>query len=103
KEARHMKALNMPVPGSVLRDRLAKGTLVVPGVYDVASAILAQRAGFEAVLLGSYSISPSMTGLPDLGLLSDVEMCALTQRCADVLDIPIITDVDTGYSGGGVV
>lgn len=93
----------MKAPGAILRERLAKGALVVPGAYDVASAILAQRAGFEAVLLGSYAISPSMIGLPDLGLLSDTEMCALVQRCADALNIPIIADVDTGYNGGGVV
>lgn len=90
-------------PGRALKDLLAARTIVAPGAYDVLSARLIQEAGFPAVLLGSYAVSASQLGLPDLGLISDFDMARLTRQVAESVEIPVIADVDTGYNGGGLV
>lgn len=77
----------------------APGPLVLPGVFDGISALLAQKAGFPALYLTGYGVSASAFGLPDAGLLGLGEMSerlfALTRR----LDVPVLADADTGYGG----
>jgi 2-methylisocitrate lyase-like PEP mutase family enzyme len=41
--------------------------MVVPGVYDVLSAKIAERVGFPAVVLTGYGVSASHLGSPILG------------------------------------
>jgi len=58
-----------------LTSRLSEpGTLVLPGAYDAYSALLVQRAGFEAVYASGYAAAASGYGLPDLGLLGLAEI-----------------------------
>jgi len=44
--------------------------MVMPGVYDVLSAKIAERAGFPAVVLTGYGVSASHLGEPDFGILA---------------------------------
>jgi len=48
----------------------ANKIMLIPGVYDVLSAKIAQRAGFPAVVLTVYGVSASYLGEPDFGLLT---------------------------------
>ena len=58
-----------------LRELLARpGIVVAPGAYDAVSARLVERAGFEAVYVGSYATAAARLGLPDAGLVSLREM-----------------------------
>jgi methylisocitrate lyase len=77
-----------------LRD---KGQLIMPGVYDALSAKIACRAGFEVVFITGYSLSATLLGEPDFGVLTQTEMLAATQRICSVADVPVIVDADTGY------
>ncbi|TMA47742.1 MAG: carboxyvinyl-carboxyphosphonate phosphorylmutase, partial [Deltaproteobacteria bacterium] len=53
-----------------IADLLGTGeTLVLPGVYDSLSALLAELAGFPAIFLSGYCLSATRLGEPDLGLL----------------------------------
>ncbi|MBI1993911.1 MAG: isocitrate lyase/PEP mutase family protein [Deltaproteobacteria bacterium] len=82
----------------LIRDFLqAKGILVMPGVYDALSAKIAARAGFEVIFITGYSVSATLLGEPDFGLLTQTEMLSAAQRICSVAEAPVIVDADTGY------
>jgi 2-methylisocitrate lyase-like PEP mutase family enzyme len=81
-----------------LRDRLReRRILIAPGIYDGLSALLAERAGAEAVYLSGASIAYTRFGRPDIGLVDMTEvaqtLAAIRERCA----LPIVADADTGF------
>lgn len=71
----------------------------IPCVYDGISARIAQQVGFSAVAFSGNAVSGSLLGAPDVGLLSMWEAVEHAGRIARGLDIPLITDADTGYGG----
>src|SRR5437763_13802124 len=73
------------------------GQLIMPGVYDALSAKVAARAGFEVIFITGYSVSATLLGEPDFGLLTQTEVVSATQRICSVVDMPVIVDADTGY------
>jgi len=75
----------------------AHGQLIMPGVYDALSAKIAARAGFEVTFITGYSLSATLLGEPDFGLLTQTEVVSAAQRICSVIDIPVIVDADTGY------
>ncbi|HXJ09185.1 MAG TPA: isocitrate lyase/phosphoenolpyruvate mutase family protein, partial [Burkholderiales bacterium] len=81
-----------------MRERLKKNRiLVAPGVYDALTALLAERAGFEALYLSGASIAYTRLGRPDIGLVTASEVAdTLANICARVR-VPVIVDADTGY------
>jgi 2-methylisocitrate lyase-like PEP mutase family enzyme len=86
-------------PGERLRTRIAGGPLVVPGVYDALSALIAKRAGFEALFVSGASVSATQLGLRDLGLIGHTEMGDAVSRVRTASGLPVIADADTGYGG----
>jgi methylisocitrate lyase len=72
---------------------------VVPGVYDVLSAKIAERQGFPAVVLTGYGLSASHLGEPDFGLLTQTEVLDAARRVISAVGIGVIVDGDTGYGG----
>ena len=82
----------------LIRQALARhGQLIMPGVYDALSAKIAARAGFEVTFITGYSLSATLLGEPDFGLLTQTEVVSAAQRICSVIDIPVIVDADTGY------
>ncbi len=82
----------------MIRHDLAKhGQLIMPGVYDALSAKIAARAGFEVIFITGYSLSATLLGEPDFGLLTQTEVVSAAQRICSVIDTPVIVDADTGY------
>ncbi len=73
--------------------------MVVPGVYDVLSARIAERAGFPAVVLTGYGVSASHLGEPDFGILTQSEVLDVARRVTAAVKIGVIVDGDTGYGG----
>lgn len=74
------------------------GILRIPGTHHPLAAMLARRAGFDAIYLSGAALSASL-GLADLGLLSLDEVCFFTRAIVRVCDLPLIVDVDTGFGG----
>lgn len=74
-----------------------RDVLVMPGVYDALSAKIAARTGFEVIFITGYSLSATLLGEPDFGLLTQTEMLAAAQRICSVVETPVIVDADTGY------
>jgi 2-methylisocitrate lyase-like PEP mutase family enzyme len=87
----------MPSAISVRRLLERHGQLVMPGVYDALSAKIAARAGFEVIFITGYSVSATLLGEPDFGLLTQTEVVSAATRICAVTDTPVIVDADTGY------
>lgn len=85
--------------GDDLRRRLGQGTpVVMPGAWDVLSARLAHRAGFDTVFLSGYCTSGTMLGRPDTGFLTQTEMADVARRvCGANLELMVVVDADTGW------
>jgi 2-methylisocitrate lyase-like PEP mutase family enzyme len=87
----------MPTAKSVRQLLKDHGQLVMPGVYDALSAKIAARAGFEVVFITGYSVSATLLGEPDFGLLTQTEVVSAAGRICAVVETPVIVDADTGY------
>ncbi|MCF6466048.1 isocitrate lyase/PEP mutase family protein [Clostridium sp. Cult2] len=84
--------------GKVLRERLKEDKiLIAPGAYDVLTARIIEKVGFEAVYMTGYGTSASMLGRPDVGLLTLTEMARRASNIVESVNIPVIADADTGY------
>ena len=74
-----------------------EGILVLPAVYDALTAKIVERAGFQAILMGGYSVSAVRLGKPDVGFLTMTEMADQVKIIAEAVSVPLIADGDTGY------
>jgi 2-methylisocitrate lyase-like PEP mutase family enzyme len=85
-------------PGRRLRELIAApGCLVLPGAADALTARLVERAGFEAVYVTGAGIANVVLGRPDVGLTTLSEIVAQVEHIADVVDVPLLVDMDTGF------
>ena len=85
------------LPGDRLASMLKQGkALGVPGAHNALSGMLAKKAGFKALYLSGAALSASM-GLPDLGVITQVELCNAVRAIYRATGLPIIVDGDTGY------
>ena len=81
-----------------LKERIQqKEVLLVPGVHDVLSSLLAEEAGFEAIGLGGLAMVASTLGKPDLGLHTLPELMTMVRNIMGEVEIPLLVDGDTGY------
>lgn len=83
-----------------LRQRIESGEFfIAPGVYDMISARVAERVGFEAVYASGYWLTASYLGLPDAGLATYTDMVDRVARVVEQVSMPVIADADTGFGG----
>jgi 2,3-dimethylmalate lyase len=75
------------------------GFIVAPGVYDLISALIADRMSFKALYVTGYGTVASSLGLPDAGLATYSQMIERVGRIAEMTKTPVIADADTGYGG----
>lgn len=81
-----------------LRQRLRGGEiLVAPGIYDALGAMLAERAGFEALYLSGASLTYTRLGRPDLGLIDRGEIAGAIALIRERCDLPLIVDGEAGF------
>ncbi len=76
---------------------LNQKTVWAAGAYDALSALYIQKAGFDAVMTSGFGVSASFLGMPDAELYTMSENLAVVRNVANVLNIPLIADIDTGY------
>src|SRR5215207_6844657 len=80
-----------------LRARLRRNKMIVaPGAFECISARMIEQAGFQAAYMTGAGTAATL-GFPDYGLITMTEMVANAGRIANVLNIPLIADADTGY------
>ncbi|MDA4116947.1 MAG: methylisocitrate lyase [Thaumarchaeota archaeon] len=99
------KRKSSPGRGNSVNDRARKlrnilngrRTVAVPGVFNPAVALLAERAGFESLYLSGAAFANSL-GLPDLGVTTLTEVADAAERISSAVpSLPLIVDVDTGF------
>jgi len=73
--------------------------LVVPAAFDMVSAKIIEKVGFEAVYLSGFGQSASHLGLPDAGLMTFTEMVERVHNMARAINLPLLADGNTGYGG----
>jgi methylisocitrate lyase len=69
----------------------------MPGVFNAITAKLAQKAGFDALYLSGAGVTNSLTGYPDIALVTLTEMAQQARYVARAVSAPVIADADTGY------
>jgi 2-methylisocitrate lyase-like PEP mutase family enzyme len=81
-----------------LRHILKAGrTIWTAGAYDALSALLIERAGFDAVFTTGFGISASHLGQPDVELYTMTENLGVVRNMVSAVKKPVIADGDTGY------
>lgn len=78
---------------------MEEGLVVLPGVWDAITARIAESAGARGLYLTGAGVTNSRLGVPDVALLTLVEMADQARNVCDAVSIPIIADADTGYGG----
>ena len=73
--------------------------VVAPGVFDMISALVADRAGFDGLYVTGYATTASHLGIPDAGLATYTDMIERIARITGGVHAPVIADADTGYGG----
>lgn len=90
----------LPPPGLRARVEQAhsdRSPIVVPGAYDALSARLIAGLGFPAVYVTGAGLANSRFGVPDIGLHGLGELCDQVAAFAEVVEVPLIVDADTGF------
>jgi 2-methylisocitrate lyase-like PEP mutase family enzyme len=70
--------------------------LVLPNVWDVASARIVEETGFGAIATTSAGIAFTL-GYPDGERISREEMLTVVARIAGAVKVPVTADVEAGY------
>jgi 2,3-dimethylmalate lyase len=71
--------------------------LMIPVVHDALCARIAEQSGFKAIFTAGYANSAALLGMPDVSLLTLMEMVEAASRIADAVSIPVFADGDTGH------
>jgi 2-methylisocitrate lyase-like PEP mutase family enzyme len=71
--------------------------LMAAGVYDALTALIAERAGFEALYVSGAGMAHTRLGRPDIGLVSLNEVVQTVALIRDRVGVHLIVDADTGY------
>lgn len=83
-----------------LARRIEQNELIVaPGVFELISAKIADRLGFDCLYCTGYGMVASHLGLPDAGLATYSDMVGRVAQISKMTQTPLIADGDTGYGG----
>lgn len=82
-----------------LRELLRRGPVLAASVFDPLSARMAELAGFEALHLTGFGVEATQIGAPDMGIMTMSELSGHASRISDTVDIPVLSDIDTGFGG----
>ena len=85
-------------PGLLFKNALKlESPLQIVGAINANHALLAQRAGYEAIYLSGGGVSAGSLGLPDLGISNLDDVLTDARRITDICPLPLLVDVDTGF------
>ncbi len=84
---------------SIRKKLQAREFFLAPGAYDMLTALLINRIGFDCVYAPGFWMMASYLGLPDAGIATYTDMLHRITRLVEVSDAPVIADADTGYGG----
>lgn len=73
--------------------------LLLPNIWDVASARVVEQAGFPALATTSAGVAFAL-GYPDGEKIPKEEMLAAVARIARAVNVPVTADVEAAYGAG---
>lgn len=73
--------------------------LQIAGAINAYTAILAKKAGFEAIYLSGAGVANASFGFPDLGITTLNNVLEDIRRITSAVDLPLLVDADTGFGG----
>ena len=71
--------------------------LVITGTINAYSALLAERAGIQAIYLSGGGVANASYGLPDLAMTSREDVLEDVRRIRSATELPLLVDIDTGW------
>ena len=71
----------------------------VAGTINAYCALLAERAGFQAIYLSGAGVANASFALPDLGVTTLNDVLEDARRITRATTVPLLADVDTGFGG----
>lgn len=84
--------------GLAFRAALTKeNPLQIVGTINANHALLAQRAGYQAIYLSGGGVAAGSLGLPDLGISTLDDVLTDIRRITDVCPLPLLVDADIGF------
>ncbi|TQO09004.1 UNVERIFIED_ORG: methylisocitrate lyase [Citrobacter freundii] len=84
--------------GQAFRAALSKeNPLQIVGTINANHALLAQRAGYQAIYLSGGGVAAGSLGLPDLGISTLDDVLTDIRRITDVCPLPLLVDADIGF------
>lgn len=84
--------------GLAFRAALSKeNPLQIVGTINANHALLAQRAGYQAIYLSGGGVAAGSLGLPDLGISTLDDVLTDIRRITDVCPLPLLVDADIGF------
>ncbi len=108
--AQGLRTIRYPIPGIAMTSSpissagtrfraalAAESPLQVIGAINANHALLAQRAGYQAIYLSGGGVAAGSLGLPDLGINTLEDVLIDVRRITDVCGLPLLVDVDTGF------
>ncbi|MSQ08774.1 MAG: methylisocitrate lyase [Dehalococcoidia bacterium] len=91
-------------PGRLFRNAVAaEKPLQLAGVINAYAAVMAERAGFNAIYLSGSGVATASYGLPDLGITSLEDVLVDVRRITSVSRLPLLVDADTGFGPAFVI
>jgi methylisocitrate lyase len=69
----------------------------MPGVFNAISARAAAAEGANALYLSGAGVTNSLLAVPDIALLSGVEMAQQAAHVVQASGLPVLSDADTGF------
>jgi len=76
-----------------------KEFILAPGIFDLISALVADKQDFKALYVTGYGTVASYLGLPDAGIATYRDMVERIAQMVKMTSKPVIADADTGYGG----
>ena len=90
--------MSLHSPGQTFRAALSKeNPLQIVGTINANHALLAQRAGYQAIYLSGGGVAAGSLGLPDLGISTLDDVLTDIRRITDVCPLPLLVDADIGF------
>lgn len=88
--------MSLHSPGKAFRAALTKeNPLQIVGTINANHALLAQRAGYQAIYLSGGGVAAGSLGLPDLGISTLDDVLTDIRRITDVCSLPLLVDAKT--------
>ena len=82
------------------RELLSKKQVFAPCVHDCMSAKAAELCGYNGLMLSGGMTARSMSGYPDLGIMSLDELIWVTDRITNMTKLPLVIDAENGLGEG---